>query len=52
MEALGESLALLIVVVAFGVGLLGSFMPILPGTLIVWGAVLFYACLLYTSRCV
>ena len=43
MEALGESLALLIVVVAFGVGLLGSFMPILPGTLIVWGAVLFYA---------
>jgi len=43
MEAFGESLALLIVVVAFGVGLLGSFVPILPGTLIVWGAVLFYA---------
>ena len=43
MEAFGESLALLIVAVAFGVGLLGSFMPILPGSLIVWGAVLFYA---------
>ena len=51
MDALGESIALLIVVIAFGVGLLGSFMPILPGTLVVWGAVLFY-CLLYTSRCV
>ena len=43
MEALGESVALLIVVIAFGVGLLGSFMPVVPGTLLVWGATLFYA---------
>lgn len=43
MEALGESIVLLIVVIAFGIGLLGSFLPILPGTLVVWAAVLFYA---------
>ncbi len=43
MEALGESLVLLIVLIAFGIGLLGSFLPIVPGTLLVWGGVVFYA---------
>jgi uncharacterized protein YqgC (DUF456 family) len=43
MEALGDSLALLVVFVAFGIGLLGSFLPVVPGTLLVWLAVLFYA---------
>lgn len=43
MDALGESLVLLIVLLAFGVGLLGSFVPVIPGTLLVWAGVLFYA---------
>ena len=43
MEELGQSLALLIVLVAFGIGLLGAVVPIIPGNLIVWAAVLFYA---------
>ena len=43
LDALGESFVLLVVMVAFGVGVLGSFLPVLPGTLIVWAGVLFYA---------
>ena len=43
MEELGQSLALLIVLVAFGIGLLGSVVPVIPGTLIIWAGTLFYA---------
>lgn len=43
MEALGESLVLLVVLVTFGFGLLGAFVPVLPGTLLVWAGILFYA---------
>jgi hypothetical protein len=42
-EALGESLVLLIVLITFGIGLLGTFVPVIPGTLLVWAGVLFYA---------
>lgn len=38
-----ESLALLLVFIAFGVGLLGAFVPFLPGLLIIWAAVFGYA---------
>lgn len=43
MEALGESLVLLVVLITFGFGLLGAFVPVVPGTLLVWAGILFYA---------
>ncbi len=43
MESLGRDLSLLLVLLAFVAGLIGTFMPLVPGTLLVWVGVVFYA---------
>jgi uncharacterized protein YqgC (DUF456 family) len=43
METLGQDLALLLVLIAFVLGLIGTFLPLVPGSLLVWVGVVFYA---------
>jgi len=43
METLGQDLALVVVVIAFLLGAIGTFMPVVPGTLLAWAGVVFYA---------
>lgn len=43
MAELGHSLALLLVYIAFAVGLVGAIVPLVPGLLLVWSAVFAYA---------
>lgn len=43
MAELGQQLALLLVYIAFAVGLVGAIVPFVPGLLVIWAAVFAYA---------